>query len=261
MIRLPFRPFIFSLLAGTFLSTHAAAQEPSGNVIRVDPAVNATGAGGQRLLELEGAVFMGDDIVASPNGLAQIRFIDDTKMVIGPNSRLRIDEFVFNPDNTAQKVTISAVKGVFRFISGNSAHEAYSLRTPTMTIGVRGTVIDIYAGVNGDESGAIFHDGSGVVCDAGGGNCVVATDDCTLWVVPQGGGAGAAGGVARTQRLAVRFPFIASQGGLDPAFQTDTTACSAGSRPQLTQPPPDNSNDKDRTRPEPNDNDGGYNGG
>jgi hypothetical protein len=35
-------------------------------------------------------------------------------------------------------VTITAVKGVFRFISGNSADGAYQIRTPTMTIGVRG---------------------------------------------------------------------------------------------------------------------------
>jgi hypothetical protein len=116
----------------------AAAVEPTGHAIRVNPAVNATGTGGQRLIELEGAVFMGDEIVASPNGLAQIKFIDNTRIVIGPNSRLTIDSFVFNPDNTAKKVTLTALKGTFRFISGNSPAGAYSIRTPTMTIGIRG---------------------------------------------------------------------------------------------------------------------------
>ena len=37
---------------------------------------------------------MGDEIVAHPHGLAQIRFIDNTRIVIGPNSRLRIDTFI-----------------------------------------------------------------------------------------------------------------------------------------------------------------------
>ena len=114
------------------------AIEPSGSAIRVDPAVNASGITGSRLLVLEGAVFMGDEIVAQPHGLAQIRFIDNTRIVIGPNSRLRIDTFIFNPDYTAKNVTITAVKGVFRFISGNSPNGAYTIRTPTMTIGVRG---------------------------------------------------------------------------------------------------------------------------
>ena len=128
---------VFSILAALAVGP-AAAVEPSGHAIRVDPAVNATGPGGERLIELQGAVFMGDEIVASPNGLAQIKFIDNTRLVVGPNSRLTIDTFVFNPDLTARKVTITMLKGSFRFISGNSAPGAYTLRTPTMTVGIRG---------------------------------------------------------------------------------------------------------------------------
>jgi len=114
------------------------AEDPSGHVVKVNPAVNATGPGGRRLMELQGAVFMGDEIVASSEGLAQIKFIDDTRLVIGPNSRLRIDTFVFNPDYTAKNVTINMIQGTFRFISGKSGDDAYHLRTPTMTAGIRG---------------------------------------------------------------------------------------------------------------------------
>jgi hypothetical protein len=119
---------ILSILA-VLAARPAAAIEPSGHVIRVNPAVNATGPGGERLLELENAVFMGDEIVASPNGLAQIKFIDNTRIVVGPNSRLKIDTFVFNPDLTARKVVITMLKGTFRFISGNSEYGAYTIRT------------------------------------------------------------------------------------------------------------------------------------
>jgi hypothetical protein len=129
---------LLPLLLSVAFAAPALAIEPSGSAIRVDPAVNASGLTGSRLLVLEGAVFMGDEIVAQPHGLAQIRFIDNTRIIIGPNSRLRIDTFIFNPDYTAKNVTITAVKGVFRFISGNSADGAYQIRTPTMTIGVRG---------------------------------------------------------------------------------------------------------------------------
>jgi hypothetical protein len=125
-------------MATMALAGPAAALEPSGHAVKVNPAVNATGPGGERLIRLEGAVFMGDEIVASSQGLAQIIFIDETRIVVGPNSRLKIDTFVFNPDNTAQEVTISAIKGTFRFISGNSPDGAYRIRTPTSTIGIRG---------------------------------------------------------------------------------------------------------------------------
>jgi hypothetical protein len=121
-----------------FSSSFAQAIEPSGHAVKVEPAVNAAGPGGRRLIELDGAVFMGDDIVAGPFGLAQIKFIDDTIIVVGPNSRLTIDKFVFNADNTAREVSIRMLKGSFRFISGNSPSGAYTIRTPTMTAGIRG---------------------------------------------------------------------------------------------------------------------------
>jgi hypothetical protein len=126
------------LLALLALAAPAAAAEPSGHAIHVDPSVDATGPGGRRMIELQGAVFMGDEIVAGSEGLAQILFIDDTRLVVGPNSRLTIDSFVFNPDYTARKVTITALKGSFRFISGRSPAAAYRIRTPAMTIGIRG---------------------------------------------------------------------------------------------------------------------------
>jgi hypothetical protein len=65
--------------------------------------------------------------------------------VVGPNSNLFVDSFVFNADNTASDVTVSAVKGFFRFISGRSPSETYSIRTRVMTIGTRGTILDIQA--------------------------------------------------------------------------------------------------------------------
>lgn len=215
------RRVVQGTLLGMFLASVGAvgpanAVEPSGTAIRVDPAVNASGAEGRRLLELEGAVFIGDEIVAGPRGLAQIKFIDDTRIVVGPNSRLKIDTFVFNPNNTAKKVTISAIRGTFRFISGRSAHEAYSIRTPTMTIGVRGTVLDI--NVNSQDSSVMFLSGSGSACDAGG-QCMTITNTCEIWIAPRGGSMGRASGVDRRRRLSVNFPFLNDQSRLASDFQ------------------------------------------
>ena len=55
-----------------------------------------------------------------------------------------IDAFVFNDQrHGAAQVSINAVKGAFRFITGNSPKDAYSITTPTAMIGVRGTEFDI----------------------------------------------------------------------------------------------------------------------
>jgi hypothetical protein len=220
----PYRQLVLILLTSTAISCHAYALDASGSAVKVDRITDAAGPGGERILETDGDVYMGDAIVTNPNGLAQIRFIDNTRIVVGPNSRMVIDKFVFNPDNTAREVSVSAIKGVFRFISGDSPSEAYSLFTPTMSIGVRGTVIDINA--RGPDSSVMFLSGSGTVCDAAGA-CIDETDICEIYVVPRGGGIAAATGLDRQQRLNVFFPFVANQAALNVGFQVPIN-CSVG---------------------------------
>jgi hypothetical protein len=45
---------------------------------------------------------------------------------------------VFSDSDTARNISINAVRGAFRFITGKSPKDAYSITTPTATIGVRG---------------------------------------------------------------------------------------------------------------------------
>jgi hypothetical protein len=147
--RQPISRFVFWLLASTGLSTLGFAQEPSGTAVDVRPDVDATGITGARVLQAPGDVYQGDLITTDPGGRAQIQFIDETRFVVGPNSRVRIDEFVYNPNRTAQNVVFNATKGSFRFISGSSAKEAYTVITPTMTIGVRGSAYNFTVLIGG----------------------------------------------------------------------------------------------------------------
>lgn len=114
-----------------------AIAEPSGTVIAVVQQSEAVGETGKRVLMAEAPVFSGDQILTGPIGEAQVKFRDNTKLVVGPNSKMVIDAFVFEGD-TARKISINAVRGAFRFISGRSPKDAYSITTPTATIGVRG---------------------------------------------------------------------------------------------------------------------------
>ncbi len=210
------------LAALVAVATPAAALEPSGVAIKIDRTVDASGPAARRVLEVQGAVFMGDVLVSNPSGLAQIRFIDDTRIVVGPSTRLTIDRFVFNPDNTAKEVSINLLKGSLRFISGKSPSRVYSVRTPTIAVGVRGTVFDVNA--RGPDSSVVFLEGSGEICDVAG-FCVQITDDCRMFVGPRGGGFYNPAGIERRQRLSVFFPFVVSQSRLDPAFRTNIRGC------------------------------------
>src|SRR6516165_248152 len=68
------------------------------------------------------------------------RFVlrDDTNLSLGPSSTLRLDRTVFD-DPKAGDIAIKLTYGAFRFVTGNSNKEAYEIKTPIATMGVRAT--------------------------------------------------------------------------------------------------------------------------
>ena len=86
-------------------------------MIAVVQAAHIDGKTGKLILQPASPVFSGDHIITDAVGLVQVKFRDDTKLVVGPNSMMIIDAFVFNNDNTARQVSINAVRGAFRFIT------------------------------------------------------------------------------------------------------------------------------------------------
>jgi hypothetical protein len=115
-----------------------AYAQPDGIVVAVVQQAHIDAQTGKTVLMPANPIYSGDRITTDQIGNAQIRFRDDTKLVVGPNSALVIDAFVFNKDDTARQVSISALKGAFRFISGKSPKDVYRITTPTATIGIRG---------------------------------------------------------------------------------------------------------------------------
>ncbi len=201
-----------------------AAEEPSGTTVAVIPAAAASGLNGKRVLEVTGPVFMGDRVQTGPAGEAQIKFRDDTRLVVGPNSRMVIDAFVFNNDNTARQVTMKAFRGTFRFITGNSRKQAYSIRTPTTTIGVRGTRFDFSVERDGETRFALL-EGEARLCD-GRGRCKEIRGTCAVAVVrPREGISDPLAGAEKAQILAASFPYVKSQARLRPEFRAETSGC------------------------------------
>jgi hypothetical protein len=87
-----------------------------------------------------GADVFGKEIVrTNPDSSAQIVLKDNTNLNVGPNSTITLDNFVFNGDSDYKKATFGVAKGALRFASGQSDKRAYDMKTPTSTIGVRGT--------------------------------------------------------------------------------------------------------------------------
>ncbi len=74
-----------------------------------------------------------------------------------------LDNFVYDSNTSKGKVVISLTQGALRFITGKADHDAYEIVTPTATIGVRGTVFDVYANDDGEMAVAMI-DGAVEVC-------------------------------------------------------------------------------------------------
>ena len=124
--------------AAVCLLAPAAQAQPDGIVVAVVQQAHIDAKTGKTILMPANPIYSGDRITTDTIGTAQIKFRDNTKLVVGPNSILVIDAFVFNKNDTARQVSINALKGAFRFISGNSPKDAYKITTPTATIGIRG---------------------------------------------------------------------------------------------------------------------------
>ena len=82
------------------------------------------------------------DTAVTANGKMRIDFVDDTRVDLTDHSRLLIDEFVYDPANDIGSISLKASLGTVRYASGQIAkryQQNVKIRTPSATIGVRGT--------------------------------------------------------------------------------------------------------------------------
>lgn len=84
-----------------------------------------------------------DTISTNSQGKFRITFVDQTTVNITENSRLVVDDFVFDGDKPkAGRLGLKLALGTARYASGGLGHgnpKGVNIRTPTATIGVRGT--------------------------------------------------------------------------------------------------------------------------
>jgi hypothetical protein len=204
------------IAATAFLCAFAAqgmAADPIGKVIGVVGSPTSSG----RALSAGSAVYENDRLETG-KGNVQIVFVDETKLVVGPNSTLIIDRFLMRRGNKAQKFSVDALRGTFRFISGGSAKNAYDIKTANATIGIRGTAFDFSSG---RETLIAVLKGGVRLCASG--RCQSIPDGCGVGRASNGGVSRLSG---RDKGRALRsLPYIVSQGALAQPFRLNTQSC------------------------------------
>jgi hypothetical protein len=142
---------LFLTLATSLWSAHAFAAEPAGpaGMVKTSQGSVTVDRAGQRIPAPPGTpVFAGDRVRTGADGSVGITLQDDTRLTAGPDSSLLITEFRYNPNTNEGSLFATLLKGTFSVITGLIAKHSPSsvnFKTPTMTLGIRGTefVVDV----------------------------------------------------------------------------------------------------------------------
>ena len=132
---------IFSVLAGVLfaLTGHASAliEMATGNVRAGATAASAAQVRKDQRIEA------GTTVVTGPRSQAILRFDDGQAVALSENSELKVSEYSFSSsDPSKDKFVFDLFKGAMRSVTGvltTRTRDAYSLRVPQATIGIRGT--------------------------------------------------------------------------------------------------------------------------
>ena len=133
---------MLTALTGILSSTLVRAAEPAGTIKVVKGSVSILR--GEAVIEATpGAHVMAQDrLRTGADGSVGVTLKDDTLISSGPNSTVAIDKYAFNATTHVGEMLISVLKGTFSMVSGmmvKHSPEAATVKTPTATIGVRGT--------------------------------------------------------------------------------------------------------------------------
>jgi len=135
------RPVAMCLLLAAALSAWAD-DAPIGYVKTLTGTASITTGKNKVTAQLGTPLFQGSTLKTGAKSSMGVTFKDDTVMSFGSDTELTVDEYLYAPSQGKLKLGSSMAKGSMNYVSGVIAKlqpDAVSVKTPTGTIGVRGT--------------------------------------------------------------------------------------------------------------------------
>jgi hypothetical protein len=149
----------------------------------------------ERVLRIGIDVQADEVVTTNATDRAHLVFLDGTSLTVGPDARVVIDRFVYDPDSKKGELALTVGKGVFRLVGGKiSKTNAINVTTPSSTIGIRGG-ISIFT-VTSVQTTAAFVFGNSMTV-ASGGQTLTITRPGFQTVSNIGGPPGPASGIPR----------------------------------------------------------------
>ncbi|HAH08902.1 MAG TPA: hypothetical protein DCL48_02235 [Alphaproteobacteria bacterium] len=120
----------------------ALAAEAVGQASSLRPAAMQKPPGAaQAQIAWKDQIYRDAELATAANGALEVTFADSSKLAMGPNSEMIVDEFTYAGPGSPSQQVVKYTKGAFRFISGAVQKDRVQLKTPTATVGIRGTVV------------------------------------------------------------------------------------------------------------------------
>jgi hypothetical protein len=119
-------------------TTSFAADPKIGNATATKNKVEGIVGGTTHPISQGSEVFANEIVRTADASVADLKFLDDSNLSVGPMSEVRLDKFVYDPTGSSGAVVIEATKGAFRFVTGSQDKRVYQIKTPYGTLGIRG---------------------------------------------------------------------------------------------------------------------------
>jgi hypothetical protein len=121
-----------------------AAAEDIGQIKTLAGEVYIERQNVRRLAQVGDRLEAADAVSTGPDSRVGITFIDNSRFSAGPQSRIELEQFQFNPTTYDGTFSAKMQHGTLSIISGHIAKrspDAMKVRTPTTILGVRGTKV------------------------------------------------------------------------------------------------------------------------
>ena len=133
---------ILAIALGALLLVPLSVSANVGKVTKQEGQDASISRDSDTILTDEGIGINMNDSITTSKAKLELTFDDDTKVAITRQSKLVIDDFVYDPNSGTGKLAMNVAMGTVRYASGaiaRNSRQNVRLRTPTATIAVRGT--------------------------------------------------------------------------------------------------------------------------
>lgn len=212
----------WAILSSACLFGQVASADVVGRVVAVTAGATIESSRDISDVQADQPISNGDILRTDDTGTVQLLFDDETRIALGPNSHLSIDNVILEQARRPRFV-VGSLNGVFRFLSGRSPKSAYRIKTPTATMGIRGTVFDVAVDSGRGTTRTVTFEGIANLCKFG---CTPITGACS--VARTNLIAGTRPPKDKRERDAVLntlFPFVLEQDALGQTYKARIESC------------------------------------